>query len=450
MNRNLYHILAHRPALEDFETNTETEELAQRLVRSGLLRIDTGDKINFVRYSYPFGASYVIFSYRQLYDPHLVINTRNVLRYILKNQQTHSVSEGQLDETIQRLRYEVDKSPHITEEIELKIARALVQATHPVVLYLLLWEEVEMFVTYSYSIGDLLDVQSWESLRWNNGMQTTYGKDYAIFVSADGDPFDESKPGATQGDGTPALARLMIIAAQEMGHYSDIIRDRAGNPISRHSTNLNATNPKRACRQARYQDKQHMQMVLQKARKKGLSRLVEEQKQYQFYKEQHLHWLKRAFIKWHYKLGLQFFFLRCSCHKIGFLGNLPRQLRTPLGIEDAIGDMIFNIEPKADAYDSPNASVREALACVEAMARVPQQVQKWGHPFVRQTMPNLYHMYYHEVIPSCVKAYEMISGAKFRRKRDKQAFKKRFVGYFHYLWRVAKDNRRRRKVKSEE
>ncbi len=338
MNRNLYHILGYRPALEDFETNTETEQLARRLVRSGLLRIDTTDKINFVRYIYPYASSYVIFSYRQLYDPHLVVTTRNILRNILRNQRSRNVTEKQIDEAITRLRYEVDKSPLIDEATELKIARALVQATHPVVIYLLLWEEVELFVTYSYSIGDLLDVQSWESQRWNNGMQTTYGKDYAIFVSAGGDPFDdEVKPGATDGDGKPALARMLIIAAQELGHYSDIIRDRGGNPISRHSTNLQATHPKGPCKQARLQDKQHMQLVIQKARQKGLTKLVEDEKKYQFYKDQHLHWLRRILIKVEYKLCMQVFFTRCALNGIGFLNRLPKELRTPLGIELAIG-----------------------------------------------------------------------------------------------------------------
>ncbi len=41
----------------------------------------------------------------------------------------------------------------------------------------------------------------------------------------------------------------------------------------------------------------------------------------------------------------------------------------------------------------------EAIACVEALARVPQQVMKWGYLTTKSTMHDLYKIYYGEVIP---------------------------------------------------
>jgi hypothetical protein len=35
------------------------------------------------------------------------------------------------------------------------------------------------------------------------------------------------------GDGFPAIARMQIIAAQEIGHYADIMRDDYGRQIDR-------------------------------------------------------------------------------------------------------------------------------------------------------------------------------------------------------------------------
>ncbi len=57
-------------------------------------------------------------------------------------------------------------------------------------------------------------------------------------------------------------------------------------------------------------------------------------------------------------------------------------------------DMRFNLSPKADAYAREDPVEEEAIACVEALARVPQQANKWGHRLTRAMMPNLYRIYY--------------------------------------------------------
>jgi len=84
-----------------------------------------------------------------------------------------------------------------------------------------------------------------------------------------------------------------------------------------------------------------------------------------------------------------------------------------LGIQELMADMAFNLEPKADVYSSPDKRIEEAIACVEALARVPQQANKWGHKNTRFFWRNLYMFYYNSVIPSDIAIYESMSGKKF-------------------------------------
>ena len=79
----------------------------------------------------------------------------------------------------------------------------------------------------------------------------------------------------------------------------------------------------------------------------------------------------------------------------------------------AIADMKFNLAPEADAYVGRNPRETEAIACVEALARVPQQVIKWGHETTRFMMPCLYEIYYKQVIPACYKAFYDRTGKHF-------------------------------------
>lgn len=64
-----------------------------------------------------------------------------------------------------------------------------------------------------------------------------------------------------------------------------------------------------------------------------------------------------------------------------------------------LADMAFNLAPDADAYRHPDPLVEEAIAVIEAVARVPQQVHKWGHGLVAAAWPGLYAFYYGTVIP---------------------------------------------------
>ncbi|KJV52381.1 hypothetical protein OTSGILL_1537 [Orientia tsutsugamushi str. Gilliam] len=49
-----------------------------------------------------------------------------------------------------------------------------------------------------------------------------------------------------------------------------------------------------------------------------------------------------------------------------------------LMLKAMILDMISNLEPKAEVYKRDDPDAEEAIACVEALARVPQQVINGG------------------------------------------------------------------------
>jgi hypothetical protein len=73
----------------------------------------------------------------------------------------------------------------------------------------------------------------------------------------------------------------------------------------------------------------------------------------------------------------------------------------------------MNLAPQADAYKRDDVLEEEAIACIEALARVPQQVNKYGHGFTKACMHELYHLYYDEVIPACYQAYGHYTGKEF-------------------------------------
>ena len=105
---------------------------------------------------------------------------------------------------------------------------------------------------------------------------------------------------------------------------------------------------------------------------------------------------------------------RCKKAGINPWKQLVRKEHIASQLLVALEDMLFQLDPDVEAYRNKNERVEEAIKCAEALARVPQQVVKWGHEFTKLTMPNLYKIYYQEVIPSCEKAYEQATGAKYQ------------------------------------
>ena len=407
---NLYHVAAFRPGVEREEMTIGREQLAQELVRSGRLRIDADTKINFARLYVPDLRVSMMFSYRELYDPNLIERTTQTIIKELQTSYIGQTLQNKVQEHINLLKAELEKYQKISPEEELKLARLIVQATHPVVMMLILAENVEVFISHAHNIGDVLDIVSWQTSGSNSGMQSTNGRDAAIFISCGGNPLKENEDKAAEyGDGWPARARILVIGGQELGHYSDIMRDEHGRQISRYSANFGATQAKEEVRLARINDIKRSISILQTLNSAGLGNIVETERKIKFYRDN-----KKGGISLLIEtITLQVQILKIMNHAkkqgIFFLQDLKHEPRIGTLTKALIEDMLFNLSPKADVYKKDDPVEEEAIACVEALARVPQQTNKWGKIFAKIFMQELYNIYYGKVIPGCIIAYQNIT-----------------------------------------
>ncbi|AZL15283.1 DUF2748 family protein [Rickettsiales endosymbiont of Stachyamoeba lipophora] len=428
---NNYHIIYNSPIYDD-TLFVELEAIAWELVNSGRIRIDTGTTSNCARILIPELGYSVAFSEKELKQPKLLEFTKRILAgfWAEKIQSSRMVIE-KVEYTLSLLNKELSKNVPLANNLEIKIARILAQSAHPVVLRMLLWERTEIYVTYGYSIGDMLDVPTWRSSGNNSGMQSTDGRDAAVFVSCGGDPFGKTdKDHPEYGDGHPAIARMMVIAAQEMGHYSDIKRDYSGRQVGRYSANFDATRADHAVAEARKSDMHNINHIHQIFKHAGIEKLKEAEKSLKFYQKfkfkvfikgwinLKLLFLYRSFVKQCVNKGLEF--VKIAYHHEKFVA---------LFLEAMVEDMKFNLAPQADVYKRENKMQEEAILCVEALARVPQQVIKYGKLATKSFYPNLYNIYYAKVIPGCITAYENMCGVKysFKLSAPKFAHLKRFL-----------------------
>jgi hypothetical protein len=97
-----------------------------------------------------------------------------------------------------------------------------------------------------------------------------------------------------------------------------------------------------------------------------------------------------------------------------FLRKFYQEQYMSLMLEGMIDDMKGNLNPIADVYKRENKEAEIAISCVEALARVPQQANKWGHITTSAMMKNLYVVYYEEVIPDLIDIYEKITDKPYR------------------------------------
>ena len=420
---NQYHILHHIPAVEAYEMPPLLESFARQLVDSGRLRINADDGRNFVNYSTPSADRN--FSARELTDPLLLPRTKATIQ--------ESVPEGlgpmAVNEKLEMLRNELRKGGTISSGNELRVARLVVQSAHPAVIATLLRERAEMFVSYSHDVGDLVAMHFWHSLGGASGLQTTSDMGTAVYVSCGGDPFfagaENEKTYLTDGFG--ALARMLVIGGQELGHFADLIRLDGGSIGGRVSADMSGRlRPSAAAKGARDNDIATVWRHHHMLAKAGLGALLRTEQHIAFYKKQ-----GRAYSLmglWHQAKRLvlwSLFQLRAPKH-------LPPYVRTKPHFPCAsyystlLSDMAFNLSPEADAYKRPDPIEEEAIACIEALARVPQQVHKWGHTATRACMPGLYRLYYGEVIPGLTRHIP----AKLAQKLP-NAYKISFFQSFH-------------------
>jgi hypothetical protein len=416
MKGNIYYLLSFFPATEKEDMISGYEKLARQVVKSGRLRIDAGEKINFARFYEPYLDISMMFSYRELYDPELITRTRSLMAAQLSKSIGPSKIDAELDKHIGILKNELKKYQKVTVEEELQLARLIVQAAHPVVTMLILEENVEIFLSHSYNIGDMLDVVNWKTSGQNNGMQSTDGRDVAVFISCDGDPLGKNEnPKATYGDGWPAMARLLVVAGQEMGHYSDIQRDNHGKQISRYSANFNGTRAKDNVRQGRLDDIKICKEILKNLSDKCFfDKLITQEKTLKFFRENKRYDTKFCFewIKW--KIAKHKFLSKAKKNDLFFVNKYASHLYTGLIVKTVLEDMLFNLTPVADAYSREDKKEEEAIACIEALARVPQQRNKWGKLMTKTCMANLYKIYYGQVIPGCIEAYKNMTKKEYK------------------------------------
>lgn len=415
MKGNIYYLLSFFPVMEKEDMVAGYEKLARRVVKSGRFRIDAGEKINFARFYVPDQDISMMFSYRELYDPELVNRTRELMATQLSKSVTKSKMEAELDKHINILKGELRKYQKISVEEEVRLARLVVQAAHPVVIMLILEENVEIFLSHSYNIGDMMDVVHWKTSGMNNGMQSTDGRDVAVFISCDGDPLGVNEnPHATYGDGWPAIARLLVVGGQEIGHYSDIQRDSKGKQVSRYSANFNGTRAKENVRKGRLDDIEICKDILETLSKKCLlEELVVQEKALKFFR-QNKRYDKKFLLEWiKWKIKKYKFLKSASKNKISFVSKYASHLYTGIVVKTMLEDMLFNLTPVADAYAREDKQEEEAIACIEALARVPQQRNKWGRLATKTCMYNLYKIYYGQVIPGCIEAYKNITEKEY-------------------------------------
>ena len=397
MQANLYHLLSFIPATEAWEMPPALEQLAQQLVRSGKLRINADTTRNFVRY----GSTHsdITFTQRELTDAALAATTRaKVARLVAP-----AMGEQGIADIWAHLKNELKKARGVSPEKEMRVARVLVQSAHPSVIQLLLAAGTELFVSYAHNVADLMAVQEWETHGKNSGMQATATSGTAVYVSAGGDPFFEGEQRTYLTDGFPSLARMVVIAGQELGHFSDLRRSPRG-IIGRWSTDIHHSRMRAdpIARDGRLSDMRRVAALSAAYRAAGLDRLRRAETGVAFY-HQRLRFSPPWFFYQCYRfMAWKLFTTRCKKHKLLTHFKLFPYHRLGDAVEHYLSDMAFNLAPEADVYRDPDPLVEEAIAVIEAVARVPQQVHKWGYSGVAQAWPALNQFYYGTIIPACM------------------------------------------------
>lgn len=424
---SIYHILDKVPAIYPEDMQIEYEQLAQQLIKSGKLRIDTDNSCNFARFSDPkFNISLMV-SKEEITDPDLIEQTNQLFRSLYKS----SLSDKKLASIYTDLKKQIQKLQPVNPLVTERLTRIFVQSAHPIVIRWLLHDKVQVFITYSHNIGDMMDIVDWQRSGSNSGMQSTDGKNVAVFVSCGGNPFAENdKTHPTYGDGWAAVARLQIIAGQELGHFADIKRDASGRQISRHSANFSGTKATPHVKQARQDDIINCNKLLANLLSMGMRQMITYEEKVEFYNKNKVHGIR---VYWARLLGLiykQKFLFSVHRRKLLFIKRFAKEQYMGLMIRAMIEDMKFNLAPVADVYKSSDPEVEETIACIEALARVPQQVMKWGYLTTMETMKGLYKVYYSEVIPSLISNYGSMTKQSYKRDMSKP---RSIANFFHKI-----------------
>lgn len=407
---NYYNNLANVPALKAKHMPPGLEDLARILVDSGRFRVDTITKQNFVRWNRPFEGVNMMFSHKEIFDKNIVPRTTEIMRKVFAREYSGVKLIKKVTEELGRLQHDSKRNIDVDAETEMALARLIVQSAEPPVIMLLIAEGTEVFVSYSYSVGDMLDIQTWQEAGDSSGLQSTENKGCAVFVSCGGNPLVPEKKLERPTDGFHAISRMVVIAGQELAHYSDIVRGTGGLRFSADFRRGRATEP---VRKGRIEDMENVRNIQRKIEKIGLKIVAEMERGLKFYQE-HRKWsLKVLTHKIKTYLYQSVFIVLCKINKFDFLSSFYKDAYVCSKISIMLEDMLFNLQPEADAYKRPDPVEEEMIMCIEALARVQQQANKWGREVTKVMYPSLYKIYYKEILPACITSYEKISGKKF-------------------------------------
>lgn len=401
--KNLYHVLYSEPLWEKPLACSVMEGLAQELAASGLLRIDADTKSNFGKMLDPDIQENIVISKEEL-GPDLIEKTKARLNDLYASRFSGKLLEHKINNVISIIKNSISKSLNVEHSLIVQIARLLVQSTHPVILRYALLDNVEIFVSYGNSIGDVMDVVTWKAAGQNSGMQSTNEKKVIVYVSCGGNPFAETQ-NFLYGDGWPAIARLQIVAAQELGHYSDIKRDNLGRHMGRHSMAPNFYGPSMKVGIGRKEDIDHVKNMHKTLVACGLGKMLDTEQKLKFYAQNKIKTLSVLLMYLFYLVQKWLFLRKLSAQNLDFF-RLHKFNYIASSTEAIVHDMLFNLAPVADVYKDSDPQIEEGIACAEALARVPQQVMKWGYLTTQSMMPTLYQIYYNQVIPGLIASYE--------------------------------------------
>jgi hypothetical protein len=407
---NKYDRLFNLPKLDAGELTVTQELLAQTIVRRGLLRISDDAACNFINLPLLNGKKSISFSTREVFNKKFVERTKQRIFNNLTIEES-KYAEDAVNAKMTFLRKELRKFISIPHEMEFKIARMFVQAAHPAVISNIINEEVKIFISFSHSISDLLGMQSWQHNSNNSGMQSSSAEDIAIYVSCGGNPFIDPEKSEYSGDGFNAMARFMIVAAQEIGHFADINKMQGYG--SRFSLNYRSMQADVECNDARNKDIAIVNKIRKKLEKCGLKYLVGLERKVEVQKKYRAFSISVQLMKLYLVIFRNFFRLYCNSRGINIHNYITIKNGLGVDIVECISDYLFNLAPRSDAYRFENKNWETAIACAEALARVPQQEVKWGKDITGYFMPNLQKFYYKKVISAEVKFYEINTGKKF-------------------------------------
>jgi hypothetical protein len=154
------------PALKKEDMYVELEELAVNFVKSGLFRIDAEPKQNFVRFSIPTRNVHITFSKRELYQEDLYPKTyKKLYKALVDAGEQGSNIEAKIASEINKLKEQLKKYVYVEDELEMQLARILIQSAHPVVFLMIILEQVEVYVSYGHNIGEVMDIVSWQQAK---------------------------------------------------------------------------------------------------------------------------------------------------------------------------------------------------------------------------------------------------------------------------------------------